>query len=67
MALQVIESTDPIRVENVTVLIYSDPGVGKSTLANTARSVLSVDWDRGAHRAVEIRHCTRPRAASKAR
>lgn len=52
MALQLIESHDVIKTENVVVSVFSDPGIGKSTLGNTGRKVLLVDFDDGAHRSL---------------
>ena len=52
MSLQLIEGHDAIKVENVVIHVFSDPGVGKSTLANMGRKVLLIDFDGGAHRSL---------------
>lgn len=50
MSLKIVKSHDPIEVKNITVLIYGQPGVGKTSLAFTADSPLLLDFDRGAYR-----------------
>jgi hypothetical protein len=52
MALQAIDVHDVIRVESLIFHIYSDPGVGKTTLGNMAERSLTLDYDKGAHRAI---------------
>lgn len=49
--MRIIRSTEPILVKHPKFLIYSPPGVGKTTLAQTAKEPLNMDYDRGAHRA----------------
>lgn len=44
-ANEVIEST------GLNVLIYGEPGIGKTTLANTAPNAIVLDFDKGCHRA----------------
>ncbi len=51
MALRIIRSSDPIRVERLNTVIYGAPGLGKTSLAFTADTPLLLDFDRGAHRA----------------
>ena len=51
MALKIVKSSDPIRVDRLNVVIYAQPGIGKTSLAFTADSPLLLDFDRGAHRA----------------
>lgn len=51
MALRIIRSSDPIRVERLNAVIYGAPGLGKTSLAFTADRPLLLDFDRGAHRA----------------
>lgn len=58
--MKVIEPNEPITVTHVATLIYGDPGVGKSTLANTARDPIILDFDRGAHRAHNRRRVIQP-------
>lgn len=51
MALKITLAADPIPVTRITMAIYGDPGVGKTTLAFTAERPLLFDFDNGAHRA----------------
>lgn len=51
MALRILKSSDPIRVERINVCLYAPPGIGKTTLSFTAESPLLLDFDQGAHRA----------------
>jgi hypothetical protein len=48
--MRVIQQTDDMKVQGLNVLIYGDPGIGKTTLANTAPNPLLLDFDRGVHR-----------------
>lgn len=50
--LQTIESHEPIKVENLVIHVFSDPGIGKTTLANMGRKVVLIDFDGGAHRSL---------------
>jgi hypothetical protein len=50
MTLRIVPATDPLPVENLVVTVYSQPGLGKSSLAFTAGKVLLLDTDRGAYR-----------------
>lgn len=45
-----IKSEDPLQVQNINVLIYGEPGIGKTSLASTANNPLLLDFDGGAHR-----------------
>lgn len=49
--MHIIRSTEPITVQHPKFLIYSPPGVGKTTLAQTTKDPLTLDFDHGAHRA----------------
>jgi hypothetical protein len=40
----------------LNILIYGDPGIGKTTLANTAPNPLVLDFDNGYHRASHSKH-----------
>jgi hypothetical protein len=51
MALKITLAADPIPVTRITMAVYGDPGVGKTTLAFTAERPLLFDFDNGAHRA----------------
>lgn len=46
-----IKSNDNIEVSQVKILIYGQPGLGKTTLSLTAKNPLVLDFDNGAHRA----------------
>lgn len=58
--MRVIEPNEPIQVTHVAALLYGDPGVGKSTIANTAKDPIVLDFDRGAHRAHNRRRVIQP-------
>lgn len=51
MALTIIPASEPIPVNRITLALYGDPGVGKTTLAFSASKPLLLDFDSGAHRA----------------
>ena len=51
MSLKIIKSTDAIKVNQLTTVLYAQPGIGKTSLACTANNPLLLDFDRGAHRA----------------
>lgn len=51
MALKITQSSDPITVERLNVVIYAQPGIGKTSLAFTAAEPLLLDFDNGAYRA----------------
>lgn len=48
--MKTIEANESLNVANVKVLIYSNPGIGKTTLAFTAGNSCFLDFDRGTHR-----------------
>jgi hypothetical protein len=50
MAATLIETTDLINVSRPPVLIYGQPGAGKTSLAQTATKPLTLDFDGGIHR-----------------
>lgn len=51
MALRIVRPTQPLKVERLNVVLYAQPGAGKTTLSFTADKPLLLDFDRGAHRA----------------
>lgn len=53
MPVKVTKATDPIEVKTLCLTIYSQPGLGKSSLAFTASRPLLLDFDKGAHRAID--------------
>lgn len=48
--LKITKSTDPIVVKTTKLLIYGQPGTGKTSLAFTASNPLLLDFDNGAYR-----------------
>lgn len=53
MALKITRSDEVIRVDTLCMTIYSQPGLGKTSLSFTASRPLLLDFDKGAHRAVD--------------
>lgn len=51
MALKVTKADEIIEVKTLCTTIYSQPGLGKTSLAFTASNPLLFDFDKGAHRA----------------
>lgn len=49
--IKVTKATDPIEVKTICMTVYSQPGLGKTSLAFTASRPLLLDFDHGAHRA----------------
>jgi hypothetical protein len=49
--IKVYSQQDDLIYQGLNILIYGDPGIGKTTLANTAPNPLVLDFDRGSHRA----------------
>lgn len=48
--LDIIKGCDPIKIAYLINLIYGQPGIGKSSLAFTAKKPLCFDFDNGAYR-----------------
>lgn len=53
--MRIIKATDSIPVEHPVFMIFGQPGIGKSSLGYSAGDVLSLDFDKGAHRAANRR------------
>ncbi len=51
MSLKIIRAEDPIEVNQLVVVIYGSPGLGKTTTGFTAAKPLLIDFDKGAYRA----------------
>src|SRR3990167_5019230 len=50
MALKIHKASDPILVTQIKMLIYGQPGIGKSSFGFTAEAPLTLDFDDGARR-----------------
>lgn len=50
MPLKIIKATEPITVEHITTCIYGVPGLGKTTLAQTAEAPVLLDFDEASYR-----------------
>ena len=59
MALKITKATDAIKVDRINVCIYAPPGIGKTSLAFTAADPILLDFDQGAHRAVNRKDIVR--------
>lgn len=51
--LNITKADEVIEVKNICFTIYSQPGLGKTSLSFTASKPLLLDFDRGSYRAVE--------------
>ena len=52
VAIKITKASDTIRVDTLTTLILGNPGIGKSTLANTAEKPFVLAFDEGWYRAL---------------
>ena len=50
MGFNILKSNEALTVNNVNILIYGEPGAGKTSLAQTACKPLTLDFDKGVHR-----------------
>lgn len=50
MSARLIRPLDSIEVSAIPLLIYGPPGVGKTSIAQTAESPVTLDFDKGIHR-----------------
>lgn len=48
--MKIIKAEEPLLVTSIKMLIYGEPGAGKTSLAFSAEKPLCLDFDRGAHR-----------------
>lgn len=48
---KIVKKTEQLPIGGITVTIYGDAGTGKTTLANTAKNPVVIDFDNGYHRA----------------
>jgi hypothetical protein len=51
MSLKIIKASEPMPISNIVLTVYSQPGLGKSSLSFTADSPLLLDFDHGSYRA----------------
>ena len=51
MTIKVLRASEPLKVETIVVAIYSNPGLGKSTLGFSCDKPILLDFDGGAYRA----------------
>jgi AAA domain len=51
MALKIVKASEPMQVDNIVLTCYSQPGLGKTSLAFTAAKPLLLDFDKGSYRA----------------
>jgi len=49
MTIHITKADDPIAVNRIVVLVYSAPGVGKTSMGFTASNPLLLDFDEGAY------------------
>ena len=52
MAIKIVKAGEPIKVTTAVALILGVPGIGKTTLANSAEKPLLLDYDEGSHRSL---------------
>ena len=55
MPAQLITETEPITVSSLAMLIYGPPGAWKTSVAQTAVNPVTLDFDKGIHRAFNRR------------
>jgi hypothetical protein len=48
--MRVIKADEPLLVNNIKVMVYGEPGAGKSSFAFSAKKPICYDFDEGAHR-----------------
>lgn len=51
MALKIIKATEPMHIESIILTIYSQPGLWKTSIAQTAEDTFTLDTDNGIYRA----------------
>jgi len=57
MALKITKTQEAIKVENLIMVIFGQPGTGKSSLAFSANKPLLLDFDNGVHRTIGRKDC----------
>jgi hypothetical protein len=53
--MKIIKGTEPIPVEHPVFALFGQPGIGKSSLGYSTKDPLTLDFDKGAHRAANRR------------
>jgi hypothetical protein len=53
--MRIIKSVDTIPIDHPVFLIFGQPGIGKSSLGYSTKDGLTLDFDKGAHRAANRR------------
>lgn len=53
--MRIIRATESIPVDHPVFMIFGQPGIGKSSLGYSCKDVLTLDFDKGAHRAANRR------------
>ena len=57
--LKIVKPSDPIKVNTLNICIYGGPGIGKTSLAQTADTPITLDFDDGIGRAAFRRDVVR--------
>ena len=55
MSLKIVKPSEPIQVSTIVFTLYAAPGLWKTSLAQTADSPLTLDFDKGIYRAFNRR------------
>jgi len=50
MSLKITKASDPMPVKQLVVMVYAQPGSGKTSMGGTASKPLTLDFDHGAYR-----------------
>lgn len=53
MGIKIIKSSDPILTDNLIIVLYGSPGVGKTSLGFSTNNPLLLDFDLGAQRSLQ--------------
>lgn len=53
--MRIIKATEAIPVDHPVFMIFGQPGIGKSSLGYSCKNALTLDFDKGAHRAANRR------------
>lgn len=50
--MPIVKANEPLGPRPVIITIYGDPGIGKTSLVNTAKNPITIDGDRGISRSI---------------